>query len=131
MYQDLKSQAAFHVGRPEYVRLELRKTLCVQKNVPRVLAYWSQKIPWIDKFFNVLAYRKKKSSLEYCQITNSRAQEVFPTYSSSLMGAASTKLSGSFASLSVVNFQIIFPIHTTYTYIHMWYYISIFCLFHT
>ena len=60
---------------------------------------------------------------------------MFPTFSSSLKVVASAKLSGGESprptSLSVVNFQIIFPTHSTYTYINTWYYISIFCLFHT
>ena len=54
------SLAAFHVGRPEYVRRELGKNLGVQKNAPRLLAYWSQKILWMDEFFTVFAYCKQK-----------------------------------------------------------------------
>ena len=49
--------------------VSLEKYLGVQKNVPHVLAYWSQKIRWIDDFFNVLAYCKQNSGVAYRQIT--------------------------------------------------------------
>ena len=41
------------------------KDLGVRKNVPRVLAYSSHKIPWIDEFVNALAYRKQNSGVAY------------------------------------------------------------------
>ena len=63
------TQTAFHVGRTKYVQRELGKYIGVRKKVPHDSVYWSQKIPWIGEFFNVLAYHCQNSGVAHCQIT--------------------------------------------------------------